>query len=163
MRYSLFVKALCFLCVLCGFALHCVALDREAFSIPHYGLHLQIDPEQHRLGVRGQITLRNDTSDPQKIAVLQISSSLAWRFIKAGDAAIQFVTQPYASDIDHTGGLSEAILTLPEALAPHKTVDLNIAYEGVILLDATRLTRIGTPAQTAESADWDQIATKFTA
>ena len=109
MRYSLFVKALCFLCALGGSALQCVALDREAFSIPHYDLHLQIDPEQHRLGVRGQITLRNDTLDPQKIAVLQISSSLNWRSIKAGDASIQFVTQPYASDIDHTGGLSEAI------------------------------------------------------
>jgi hypothetical protein len=162
MKYSPFVKALCFLCVLCGSALPCVALDREAFSIPHYDLHLQIDPEQHRLGVRGQITLRNDTSDPQKIAILQISSSLAWRFIKAGDVAVQFVTQPYASDIDHTGGLSEAILTFPDAVAPHKTVDLKIAYEGVILLDATRLTRIGTPLQNAENTDWDQIATNFT-
>jgi hypothetical protein len=162
MRYSPFVKALCFLCLLASAALQCAALDREAFSIPQYDLHLQIDPEQHRLGVRGQITLRNDTSDPQKIAVLQISSSLDWRFIMADDASIQFVTQPYASDIDHTGGLSEAILTLPEAVAPHKTVDLKIAYEGVILLDATRLTRIGTPLQTAENTDWDQIATNFT-
>jgi len=162
MRYSLFVKALCFLCALGGSALQCVALDREAFSIPHYDLHLQIDPEQHRLGVRGQITLRNDTLDPQKIAVLQISSSLSWRIIKVGDAAIQFVTQPYASDIDHTGGLSEVILTLPDAVAPHKTVDLKIAYEGVILLDATRLTRIGTPLQNAENSDWDQITTNFT-
>ncbi len=62
---------------------------------------------------------------------------------------LQYVTQPYASDIDHTGGLSEAIVTLPQAVAPHGTIDLDIAYEGVILLDATRLTRIGTPVDAA--------------
>ena len=91
----------------------CFSLDREAFSFTNYDLNVQVDPEQHRLGVRGKITLRNDSSTPQKIAVLQISSSLDWRSIKAGDKAVQFVTQPYTSDIDHTGGLSEAIVTLP--------------------------------------------------
>jgi hypothetical protein len=156
------VKPLCFLCVLCG-ASFCLSLDREAFSITNYDLNLQIDPEQHRLGARGKITLRNDTSTPQKIAVLQISSSLDWRSVKAGDKALQFVRQPFTSDIDHTGELSEAIVTLPQAVAPHATVELEIAYEGVILLDATRLTRIGTPEDDAKSTDWDQIDAKFTA
>jgi len=156
-------KALCFLCalyVLCGASF---ALDREAFSITNYNLYLQIEPEQHRLGVRGKITLRNDRDAPQKMAVLQISSSLGWRSIKAGDRAVQFVTQPFTSDIDHTGQLSEAIVTLPQEVAPHASVDLDIAYEGVILLDATRLTRIGTPEDLAKSTDWDQIDTSFTA
>ncbi len=63
---------------------------------------------------------------------------------------MQFVTQPYTSDIDHTGGLSEAIVTLPQAVAPQATVELEIAYEGVIVLDATRLTRIGTPEDAAK-------------
>src|SRR5580765_5929273 len=126
---------LCALCVLCGESL-CFSLDREAFSFTNYDLNLQVEPEQHRLGVRGKITLRNDSQTPQKIAVLQISSSLDWRSIKAGDKAVQFVTQPYASDIDHTGGLSEAIVTLPQAIAPNGTIALEIAYEGVILLDA---------------------------
>ncbi len=79
------------------------------------------------------------------------------------DKAVQFVTQPYASDIDHTGGLSEAIITLPQAVAPHGTVELEIAYEGVIVLDATRLTRIGAPEDAARSTDWDQIDADFTA
>lgn len=159
------IKPLCFLCalcVLCGESL-CFSLDREAFSIPNYNLNLQLDPEQHRLGVRGRITLRNDRETPQKIAVLQISSSLGWRSIKAGDRAVQFVTQPFTSDIDHTGELSEAIVTLPQDIAPHATIDLNIAYEGVILLDATRLTRIGTPEDVARNSDWDQIDANFTA
>jgi hypothetical protein len=155
-------KRLCVLCVLCGSALQVFSLDREAFSFTSYDLNLQIEPEQHRLGVRGKITLRNDTATPQKIAVLQISSSLNWRSIKAGDKAVQFVTQPYTSDIDHTGGLSEAIVTLPQAVEPHTTVELEIGYEGIIPLDATRLTRIGMPDDLARRTDWDQIDTKFT-
>jgi hypothetical protein len=156
------VRTLCALCVLCGPVLS-FALDREAFSITNYDLALQIDPSQHRLGARGKVTLRNDTPTPQKIAVLQISSSLDWRSIKSGDKMLQFVRQPLTSDIDHTGAVSEAIVTLPQEIAPHATLDLDIAYEGVIVPDATRLTRIGTPDDMAASSDWDQIDEKFTA
>jgi hypothetical protein len=155
------VKSLCLLCVLCGPVL-CFSLDREAFAITNYDLNVRVEPEQHRLGVRGKISLRNDTPTPQKIAVLQISSSLDWRAIRAADKMLHFVTQPYTSDIDHTGSLSEAIVTLPQEIAPHATIDLDIAYEGVVLLDATRLTRIGTPEDSAKSSDWDQIDEKFT-
>lgn len=160
---SLALQSLCYLCIFCASVVDGFALDREAFSFTNYDLQLQIDPEQHRLGARGQITLRNDAATPQRIAVLQISSSLGWRAIKAGDKPVQFITQPFASDIDHTGGLSEAIVTLPVAVAPHGTIDLNIAYEGLIELDATRLTRIGTPEDLAKNSDWDQIGPNFTA
>jgi hypothetical protein len=139
------------------------ALDREAFSFTNYDLNLQIDPEQHRLGVRGKVTLRNDSQTPQKIAVLQISSSLDWRSVKAGDKTLQFLTQPYTSDVDHTGGLSEAVVTLPALIPPKGTIELEIAYEGVVFLDATRFTRIGMPEDSARSMDWDQIDAKFTA
>ncbi|HKV78556.1 MAG TPA: hypothetical protein VJP02_10470 [Candidatus Sulfotelmatobacter sp.] len=154
------LKTLCLLCVLCGASLG-FSLDREAFSITNYNLNLQIEPEQHRLGARGQITLRNDAPTPQKIAVLQISSSLDWRAIRVGGKMLQFVTQPYTSDIDHTGSLSEAIVTLPQEVASHATIDLDIAYEGVIVLDATRLTRLGTPEDTAKNSDWDRIDENF--
>jgi len=150
-------------CFLAFFVASGFALDREAFSITNYDLNLQVDPTQHRLGVRGSVVLRNDSSTPQKIAVLQISSSLDWRAIKAGDTAVQFVAQPFASDIDHTGALSEAIVTLPQPVEPHETVNLQIAYEGVIVVDATRLTRIGTPEDQARSSDWDQIGEQFIA
>ena len=156
-------KCLAFLCVFCASVVNCFSLDREAFSFTNYDLNLQVEPEQHRLGVRGKIMLRNDSQSPQKIAVLQISSSLDWRSVKAADKALQYVTQPYTSDIDHTGALSEAIVTLPQPVAPNGTVELEIAYEGVVPLDATRLTRIGTPAEGANNTDWDQISTSFTA
>ena len=157
------VRSLCFLGVLCISVVNAFSLDREAFTFTNYDLNVRIEPEQQRLGVRGKITLRNDSATPQKIAVLQISSSLDWRSIRARDQAVQFVTQTYTSDIDHTGALSEAIVTLPQAVEPKGTVELEIAYEGVILLDATRLTRIGTPEAAAKSSDWDQITAKFTA
>ena len=155
-------KFLFFLGVLCS-SIFCFSLDREAFSITNYDLTVQIDGDLHRLGVRGKITLRNDSLAPQKIALLQVSSSLGWRAVRVGDQAVQYITQTFTSDIDHTGSLSEAIVTLPQAVAPRATIDLEIAYEGVIVLDATRLTRIGTPQDVAQHSDWDQIGADFTA
>jgi hypothetical protein len=151
------------LCILSASALNAFALDREAFTFTNYDLNVRIEPEQQRLAVRGKITLRNDSQSQQKIAVLQISSSLDWRSIRAGDKLLQYVTQPYTSDIDHTGTLSEAIVTLPQAIPLLGTVDLDIAYEGTIPLDTKRLTRIGTPETVANSTDWDQINSVFTA
>src|ERR1700733_1309127 len=106
------------------------ALDREAFTFTNYDLNVRVEPEQQRLAVRGKITLRNDSSAPQKNLTLQISSSLKWRAIQADGKVVQFVSQPYASDIDHTGSLSEAIVTLPNAVSPKSTVELEVGYEG---------------------------------
>jgi hypothetical protein len=134
------------------------SLDREAFAFTKYDLDVQVEPEQQRLAVRGSITLRNDSSVSQKNATLQLSSSLTWRSIQAGGKPLQFVSQPYTSDIDHTGQLSEVIVSLPSEVAPGGTIELAIGYEGVIVLDATRLTRIGIPKETALHSDWDQIS-----
>jgi len=153
----------CLCLFLSAAAVNAASLDRTAFTFTKYDLAVRIEPGQQRLGVRGKVTLRNDSSAPQKVAVLQISSSLGWRSVALRGTPLQFVSQPYTSDIDHTGALSESVVTLPEAIAPKNSIDLEIAYEGVILLDATRLTRIGTPEPTAKSTDWDQISPKFSA
>jgi hypothetical protein len=150
-------------CVLCGLAFPSVALDREAFTFTKYDLNVRVEPEQRRLGVRGRITLRNDSSAPQKDIALQVSSTLDWRSIQIAGKTVQFVTHEYTSDIDHTGALSEAIVTLPQAVLTKGTVELDIGYEGVIPLDATRLTRIGVPEDKAKHTDWDQISKSFTA
>ena len=157
------MKFLCVFCVLCGFASGAHALEREAFTIAKYDLEIRLEPEQQRLGARGKITLRNDSAHPQKIVALQISSSLNWRSIRVDAKAVQFVSQPYISDIDHTGGLSEAIVTLPAEIKPKDSVELEIGYEGVIPLDATRLTRVGVPDEIARHSSWDQIGRSFTA
>ncbi len=150
-------------CVLCGFVATAGALDREAFTIAKYDLEIRIEPEQQRLGARGKITLRNDSGHPQKIATLQLSSSLSWRSIRVDGKPVQFVSQNYTSDIDHTGSLSEAIVTLPVEIKPKDSVEIEIGYEGVIALDATRLTRVGVPEGVAKHTSWDQISPAFTA
>lgn len=143
--------------VICGLCFSAHAIDREAFTFTKYDLDVRIEPEQQRLEVRGKITLRNDSVVPQKNLSLQISSSLDWRSIQLDGKPVQFVSQPYTSDIDHTGALSEAIVTLAQAVPPKGTIELEIGYEGVIVQDATRLMRIGLPADVARHSDWDEI------
>src|SRR5437867_12187753 len=155
------MKFLCVLCALCGF--QSFALDREAFTFTNYDLDVRIEPEQQRLAARGKLTLRNDSASAQKNLALQISSTLDWRSIQFEGKPAQFVSQVYTSDIDHTGALSEAIVTLPQPVLPKGAIELEIGYEGTIPLDATRLTRIGVPEEVAKHSDWDQIGRSFTA
>ena len=156
------MKFLGALCVLCGLALPAVALDREAFTFTKYDLNVRVEPEQQRLGVRGKITLRNDSQSTQKNLSLQISSTLHWSSIQLEGNPVEFTSQTYTSDIDHSGALTEAVVTLPRAVAPKQAIELEIGYEGVIPQDETRLTRIGVPADIAKHSDWDQISPSFT-
>src|SRR6201993_1601856 len=151
------MKCCSVLCVLLMSVVSCFSLDREAFTFTKYDLDVRIEPEQQRLAVRGTIILRNDSSTPEKNVSLQISSSLAWRSLQAEGKPLQFVTQPYESDIDHTGELSEAVITLPRPAAPRDIVELESGAEGVPPPDPTRLTRIGASKEVARHADWDQL------
>src|SRR5947209_16912466 len=155
-----FAQVLCVLCALCGNAL---ALDREAFTFTNYQLQVQIDPPTHSFTASGTITVRNDSQALQKNVTLQISSSLSWQSITLNHKRVLYVAHPYASDIDHTGFLSEAVVTLPQPVPPRATVELEVIYGGTIELDTTRLEQIGTPKDVAAKNDWDQISSEFTA
>jgi len=157
------MRVLRILCVLCGLLVQAHAIDREAFTFTNYDLDAQIEPEQQRLAMRGTITLRNDSKSPQKNLTLQISSSLNWRSIQIDGKAVEFISQSYISDIDHTGALSEAIVTLPREVPSGDEVKVEIGYEGIVPLDATRLARIGVPQDQARHSDWDQIGKSFSA
>src|SRR5208282_5932973 len=157
------MKFLYVLCVVYGLVSVAWTLEREAFTIAKYDLQITLEPEQQRLGARGRITLRNDSAQPQKIVALQLSSSLNWRSVRVDGKAVQFISQPYMSDIDHTGALSEAIVTLPVEIKPKDSVELEIGYEGVIPRDTTRLTRVGVPQEIAKHSSWDLISPSFTA
>jgi hypothetical protein len=150
------------LCVALSVVCPALALNREAFTFTRYDLALTVDSGQQRLGARGTITLRNDSGTPQQNIVLQVSSTLHWASIQIAGKPAEFITQTYTSDIDHTGALSEAIVTLQKPIVPRETIELTIGYEGVIPQDATRLTRMGVPADTAKHSDWDQIGAGFT-
>lgn len=157
------MKLLCGLCIAAVLTCTVSALDREAFAFTQYDLNATVDSSQQRLGVRGNVTLRNDSAVPQRTAVLQISSSLRWMSISVEHTPATFTSQSYTSDIDHTGGVSEAIISLPHSIAPKQLIELEFAYEGVVTQDATRLTRMGMPEAAAKHTDWDQIGRTFTA
>lgn len=147
------------LCVLCG---QSFALDRSAFVFARYDLEVRVDPAGQAIAARGKILLRNVSSQPQRDASLQISSSLEWRMIQYKGKDLQFVADSYTSDIDHTGALNEAVVTLPYAVPPQGTIELEAGYDGTIARDATRLTRVGTPEAQALHSDWDQIKEPIT-
>jgi hypothetical protein len=151
------------LLILSALSVQAFALDREAFTFTKYDLDVRVEPEQQRLAVRGKVTLLNDSPSAQKSLALQISSTLDWKSIQIGGKTVQFVTHEYTSDIDHTGALSEAIVTLPREVPAKGTVELDVGYEGLIPLDVTRLTQIGVPEDKARRTDWDQISRSFTA
>src|SRR5215813_58509 len=108
------MRVLSLLCVFSLTPVSLLTLDREAFTVSSYDLNVTVDPSQQRLAVRGKLTIRNDSASPQKEAVLQISSSLSWRSIQLEGSPIPFTSHTYTSDLDHTGALSEAIVSLPQ-------------------------------------------------
>jgi hypothetical protein len=155
------LKLLLFVCLLP--ALPLCALDRNAFSFTQYDLQAQIDPATHGFAASGKIVLRNDSGQPQRNAVLQISSSLDWKSIQINGKDIIHVTHSFVSDIDHTGELSEAVLTFPQEIPPQGTVELEISYGGAIKKDLTRLQQVGASDELAAASDWDEVAGNFSA
>ncbi len=168
-------SALLALLLLAG-ALNLYSLDRNAFTVTSYRLNVQVDrPSQVFAVTYGRLVLRNDSKLPQKNVSLQISSSLQWSDIGTDDEPLdcncfaqakrklQWLGEPYTSDIDHTGVLSEAIVSLEKPVPAGGSVALDVQYGGKITADATRLTRMGLPQDVALRSDWDQVSEPFTA
>ena len=154
-------KVVCILCIFCGFY-SAFALDRQAFTFTDYDLKIKVTPATQSLEAEGKVTLRNDTTQPQRNPVLQISSTLAWNSVTIAGKPAQYLPQTYTSDIDHSGGLSEAVIALPQPVPPQGTIEIELSYSGKIQQDNTRLTRVGVPEEKAARSDWDQISESFT-
>ena len=155
-------RFLCVLSVLCG-AISASALDRNAFTFTKYDLEVRLDPESHQIAARGKVTLRNDSTEPQKNVALQISSTLDWRMIELNGEQLEYIAQPYSTDIDHTGAANEANIKLSTAVAPKQSIDLEVGYSGNIEVSTDRLKRLETPQSAADASEWDQIGQPFTA
>ena len=149
--------------LLFAFVVPAAAIDRQAFTVTRYQLEARIDRASHVMAVTGHLTLRNDSKTPQKIVALQVTSSFTWNAIILDDKQPQWLSANYTSDIDHTGSLTEAIVTLPREIPLAGTVTLGVQYGGTITPDASRLTRIGAPAETVARNEWDTISDSFTA
>jgi len=139
--------------------------ERDSLTFLAYDLDVHLLPRRESLSIRAQITVRNDGEQPLKRIALQLSSTLKWERIKidGGAAAVdaKFAQHPVDSDADHTGEVNEAVVTLPQPLAPKEELKLEVFYSGLIALSGERLERIGAPNISAERSDWDRVSTDF--
>jgi hypothetical protein len=135
--------------------------ERQAVTFLSYDLDVHLRPSEHAMAVRARVLLRNDSTSPLQCVPLQISSSLQWTGVRVMDVPAKFTQKLVDSDVDHTGALREAIISLAQPLAPKQTLSVDVTYEGTAALSAERLERIGTPADVAEASDWDRVSDEF--
>jgi hypothetical protein len=136
--------------------------DRLAVTFTALDLDVHLHTAARQLAVRALLTVRNDGKTPLARIPLQISSSLNWEQIRVAGRNVAFPVATLNSDSDHTGQLHEAAVPLAQPLAPGATLQLDVAYSGVIAPSAQRLLTIGTPEALALHSDWDEISDSFT-
>ncbi|MEZ2347986.1 hypothetical protein [Terriglobus sp. RCC_193] len=113
--------------------------------------------------VRAQITVKNTGTQPLSVIALQISGALKWESARiAQGSSLKLEQHHLRDDLDHTGVASEAVFTLPEALAPGAVVTLDLYYGGTIVASGARLLELGAPAEAAVRTDWDTVTDAFT-
>lgn len=136
--------------------------DRSATTFTGYDLDVHLDPANGGISVRAALTLRNDSPAPLARLPLQLSSTLHWEAISAAGSRLPIATYLLDTDADHTGQMTEAVITLPAPLSPGASTTLTTLYSGTIPVSATRLERIGAPPVQASAEDWDSISSGFT-
>ena len=136
--------------------------QRNALTFTSYDLDVRLEPAQQSLAVRAKLTVRNDGTEPLAVLPLQLSSTLHWESIRSAAATLKFQQQTLDSDVDHTGRVNEAVVSLPVPLAPQESITLDVIYSGTVPLSGERVERIGAPADAAQAADWDRISADFT-
>jgi len=135
--------------------------ERSAIGFTSWDLDLHLAPATSHLAARAQFTVRNNSSTPISRLTLQLSSTLHWESLTA-TTPLTFTEHTLLTDSDHTGQASEALVQLPQPLAPGSSLTLTGFYSGSIPPSAERLMRIGAPPQQAANADWDQISPEVT-
>jgi hypothetical protein len=136
--------------------------ERQAVTFTVLDLDVRLRPSTHQIAARAQLNVRNDGKTPLAHIPLQISSSLNWESIRVAGKDTPLQLAVLNSDVDHTGQLHEAAITLPAPLAPGATLQLDVTYSGTIVANAQRLLTIGTPEDVALHSDWDRIDNGFT-
>ena len=137
--------------------------ERSALAFTAYDLDVHLTPATAGMAVRAGLTVRNDGAAPLRRLVLDISSSLHWDAVSSAGQPLLFAVQTLDTDADHTGQTQEAVVALPQPLAPGASIVLAALYSGAIQPSAVRLERIGAPADKALATDWDAIAPDGTA
>ncbi len=135
--------------------------ERDSLTFLSYDLDVHLIPRQESLAVRARMTVRNDGDQPLKRIALQLSSTLKWERVRTGEIDAKFAQHPLDSDADHTGVVNEAVVTLPQPLAPKEEIRLEVFYSGLVALSGERLERICAPNLSAERSDWDRVSADF--
>ena len=161
--------------------------ERSALTFTDYDLDVHLTPTTAGIAVRAVLAVRNDGAQPLTRLTLQISSSLHWEaisarslsgagfvpksgstipdgIVKSVDATVPlaFTAHLVNTDADHTGLMSEAVVTLAQPLVPGASISLDALYSGAIPPSAERLERIGAPDNQAQQVDWDSIGSGST-
>lgn len=136
--------------------------ERDAITFTGYDLDVLLTPRARAIAVRAVLNVRNDGQQPLTHVALQLSYGLNWESIHIGGKDVPFGLQTVNSDADHTGQLQEAVVVLPQPLAPGASLLLDTTYRGTIDLTGKRLEAIGTPTPVAQHSDWDRISPAFT-
>jgi len=136
--------------------------ERTAVAYTGFDFDVRLRPAESHIAVRALITVRNDSKTPLAHLPLQLSSTLDWEQIRLNGTSTPFTIGVLNSDADHTGQLHEAVVTLPTALAPGASEQLDVTYSGTVAESVKRLQAIGTPDDVASHSDWDRITTDFT-
>jgi hypothetical protein len=136
--------------------------ERETLTFTAFDLDVHLRPAEHQIAVRALLTVHNDSQSPLSHIPLQISSSLNWERIRVAGRDIAYTVATLNSDVDHTGQLHEAAVTLATPLAPGAILQLDVTYSGEVEQTANRLLAIGTPNDVALHSDWDSIGIDFT-
>jgi hypothetical protein len=137
--------------------------ERTALTYNSYAFEVHLEPTQHSLAVHAHLTAQNSSEKPLNRIALQLSSAFQWYSIQVDGTPVKFKTETIDSDIDHTGQLAEAVVTLAVPLAAGATIRMDVIYSGAIGQSAERLLRLGAPAKIANASEWDGIGVDFTA
>jgi hypothetical protein len=137
--------------------------DRAALTFRSYDFEVHLEPAQHSMAARVRMAAKNSSDAPLTHIALQLSGALHWEEIRVNGHTAKFHVETVASDIDHTGELTEAVMALPAPLAPHAQLSIEAFYSGTIQPSAERLLRLGAPAKLAAGSEWDRITPELTA
>ncbi len=137
--------------------------ERTSLTYSSYNFEIHLEPTQHSLDVHAHLTAQNSSDKPVRHLALQLSSSLHWYSIHVDGSSVKFQTESIESDIDHTGQLTEAVVSLATPLAPGATIQMDVIYSGSIQESSERLLRLGAPAKIAATSEWDRLGPDFTA
>jgi hypothetical protein len=135
--------------------------DRAAVTYTSYDLDIHLTPQQHTISARAKLGIRNDGNQPLSVIPMQLTSALNFEDVTLNGKRLKFGQQTLNSDVDHTGQLHEAVVELPDPLAPKAELQLDVVYSGTIEPSARRLEQLGTPADLAAHSDWDEISADF--